>query len=204
MGVLLAGVIVRIAVTVLIAFGDKLNLKEKIFVSLSWMAKATVQAALGPVALRRLHEDHTSTEAEFRYAEVILTICVLSIVVTAPIGAILISLSGTKLLTKTKQLHVVEGSLDGSVMREHILIVPYLSAQDGDAAIDRHCTTLASSTRRRSATIATTMTPNGEKRSSNSQKMPSTTALMAPSSWVVQTQTTSVMELVQRRKPKKR
>lgn len=73
------------------------------------MAKATVQAALGPVAMRRLHDDPNATADQHRYAEIILTICVLSIVVTAPIGAILISLSGSKLLTKTKQLHVVEG-----------------------------------------------------------------------------------------------
>lgn len=74
------------------------------------MAKATVQAALGPVALKRLAEDPNSTDEDKRLAEIVLTICVLSIVVTAPIGAILISISGTKLLTKTKQLHVVEGA----------------------------------------------------------------------------------------------
>lgn len=73
------------------------------------MAKATVQAALGPVALKRLAENPDSSDEDRRHAEILLTICVLSIVVTAPIGAILISVSGTKLLTKTKQLHVVEG-----------------------------------------------------------------------------------------------
>lgn len=81
----------------------------QIFVSLSWMAKATVQAALGPVALKRLAQDGNATEEEHKYAEIVLMICVLSIVLTAPIGAILISISGTKLLTKTKPLHVVEG-----------------------------------------------------------------------------------------------
>lgn len=84
----------------------------QIFVALSWMAKATVQAALGPVALKRLAENPDSTDEDRRHAEILLTICVLSIVVTAPIGAILISVSGTKLLTKTKQLHVVEGIKD--------------------------------------------------------------------------------------------
>lgn len=73
------------------------------------MAKATVQAALGPVALKKLSEDPNATEEEKEYANIILMICVLSIVLTAPIGAILISVSGTKLLTKTKPLHVVEG-----------------------------------------------------------------------------------------------
>ena len=44
-GCIVAGVVVRILVTVLLGIGCKLNLKEKIFVSLSWMAKATVQVS---------------------------------------------------------------------------------------------------------------------------------------------------------------
>lgn len=40
---LVAGAIVRIITTTLVSFGDKLNWKERVFVSLSWMAKATVQ-----------------------------------------------------------------------------------------------------------------------------------------------------------------
>lgn len=72
---------------------------------MSWMAKATVQAALGPVALKHLHPD----DPDKAYAEIVLMVCILSIVLTAPIGAILISVTGTKLLTKTKQPHNVEG-----------------------------------------------------------------------------------------------
>lgn len=71
------------------------------------MAKATVQAALGPVCFKRLTDSNTPEER--RYAELMLTVCILSIVVTAPIGAILISISGPKLLTKTKQLPPTEG-----------------------------------------------------------------------------------------------
>lgn len=91
----------------------------QVFVSLSWMAKATVQAALGPVCLKRLAENPNATPEEVKYGEIVLMICVLSIVLTAPIGAILISVSGTKLLTKTKPLHVVEGKLlfSGIVLR---------------------------------------------------------------------------------------
>jgi len=71
------------------------------------MAKATVQAALGPVALKHLGNDASPEEKQ--YGETVLMICILSIVLTAPTGAILISITGTKLLTKTKQPHVVEG-----------------------------------------------------------------------------------------------
>lgn len=68
-------------------------------------AKATVQAALGPVALKHLSADDPDRE----FAETVLMVCILSIVLTAPLGAILISLTGTKLLSKTTQPHNTEG-----------------------------------------------------------------------------------------------
>lgn len=80
------------------------------------MSKATVQAALGPVAIRHVLEMQKKngdavqgTSEEVRYANIVLIICVLSIVITAPLGAILISVTGTKLLTKTKQPVNTEG-----------------------------------------------------------------------------------------------
>jgi len=71
------------------------------------MAKATVQAALGPVALKHLGDD--ATDEERNWANIVQTICVFSIVLTAPLGAILISVTGTKLLTKTKQPQDLSG-----------------------------------------------------------------------------------------------
>lgn len=68
------------------------------------MAKATVQAALGPIALKHLSAD----DPDVHFAEILLMMCILSIVVTAPTGAILISISGTKLLTKTKHAQMPE------------------------------------------------------------------------------------------------
>lgn len=73
------------------------------------MAKAIVQAALGPVFLKRLEENPNASSEEKRLAEIISMICVLSIILTAPIGALLISVSGTRLLTKTRPLQVTEG-----------------------------------------------------------------------------------------------
>lgn len=82
------------------------------------MSKATVQAALGPVALRQVlslknkkGDAATGTAEEERYGNIILIICILSIVITAPLGAILISVTGTKLLTKTKQPVNTEGKM---------------------------------------------------------------------------------------------
>lgn len=76
------------------------------------MAKATVQAALGPVILRRLTSDiNEHTKEEKNFAEIIQMVCILSIIVTAPIGAILISITGPRLLTKTKPMQNVEGKM---------------------------------------------------------------------------------------------
>lgn len=57
-----------------------------------------LQAALGPVALVFAKENHR--EDVEQWAKNILTIAVLSILVTAPIGAIGISLGGPRLLSK--------------------------------------------------------------------------------------------------------
>ncbi|XP_033192053.1 na[+]/H[+] hydrogen antiporter 1 isoform X2 [Bombus vancouverensis nearcticus] len=95
---LLAGIVIRIMVTILVGIGSKLNLKEKVFIALSWMAKATVQAALAPTTLDKV--DPNDPEQVY-YAETMVTMCVLSILLTAPAGAIIISLTGPKLLKKT-------------------------------------------------------------------------------------------------------
>lgn len=98
LGCLIAGIVIRIGATMLCAIGSKLNLKEKVFISLSLMAKATVQAALAPVTLDEVDKDN---QREVEYAEMVLMLCVLSVLLTAPAGAIIITLSGPKLLTKT-------------------------------------------------------------------------------------------------------
>lgn len=95
---LLAGIVIRVVATILVGVGSNLNLKEKIFIALSWMAKATVQAALAPTALDKVDPNDP---LQVYYAETVMTICVLSILLTAPAGAIMITLSGPKLLTKT-------------------------------------------------------------------------------------------------------
>ncbi|XP_018353146.1 PREDICTED: mitochondrial sodium/hydrogen exchanger 9B2 [Trachymyrmex septentrionalis] len=95
---LLAGIIIRIGITVLLGIGSKLNLKEKVFIALALMSKATVQAALAPVTLDEVDKnDHEQVE----YAQIVLMMCVLSVLLTAPAGAIMITISGPKLLTKT-------------------------------------------------------------------------------------------------------
>lgn len=60
---------------------------------------------MGPVALHKV----ANLEPDRTYAEKVLMICVLSIILTAPTGAIIITLSGSRLLTKTRIPQVIEG-----------------------------------------------------------------------------------------------
>lgn len=64
--------------------------KEKLFVGISYIPKATVQAAIGAIPL----------SLGFVHGQLMLSIAVLSIVITAPIGAFLMDLSYTKLLER--------------------------------------------------------------------------------------------------------
>ncbi|XP_030752420.1 sodium/hydrogen exchanger 9B2 isoform X2 [Sitophilus oryzae] len=105
-GVLIAAIVLRILITIVVGIGCKLNLKEKVFIAFSLMSKATVQAALAPVAMGVI-SDHTSKE--YGYAEKVCMVCILSIMLTAPTGAILITLSGPRLLTKTKTPQITDG-----------------------------------------------------------------------------------------------
>ncbi|MBU1094641.1 MAG: cation:proton antiporter [Firmicutes bacterium] len=72
-------------------FKSSLNVKEKIYVGLSYMPKATVQAAIGSIPL----------SLGISSGSLILTIAVLAIVITAPIGAILMDKTYSKLLKQT-------------------------------------------------------------------------------------------------------
>ncbi|KAK6619103.1 hypothetical protein RUM44_003485 [Polyplax serrata] len=98
-----AGILVRMVLTICIAFGDRLNMKEKVFAAFALMAKATVQAALGPVAVETVKHATNGTPEDKKRADFVLLVCILSIILTAPIGAIIISLLGPRLLTKTSQ-----------------------------------------------------------------------------------------------------
>ncbi|XP_075992166.1 sodium/hydrogen exchanger 9B2-like isoform X2 [Anticarsia gemmatalis] len=112
-GILVACAILRTMLTSACAVRSNLNMKEKIFVGLAWMAKATVQAALGPVALDEVRKmtdmDPALYATLLQYAEIVVTVCIMSIVITAPIGAIVITLTGPRLLSRTTKPPVLEG-----------------------------------------------------------------------------------------------
>ncbi|XP_063531869.1 sodium/hydrogen exchanger 9B2-like isoform X1 [Cydia strobilella] len=93
--------VLRITSTLLVSFGCGLNIKEKLFIGLAWMAKATVQATLGPAALDIINSGNSyGGPEELVYAKALLTVSVLSVVISAPTGAIFIALTGPRLLSK--------------------------------------------------------------------------------------------------------
>lgn len=70
--------------------GSSLNMKERLFCIFSYLPKATVQAAIGAIPL----------SMGTAHGEEILAIAVLSILITAPLGAIAIRVSAPSLLTR--------------------------------------------------------------------------------------------------------
>jgi NhaP-type Na+/H+ or K+/H+ antiporter len=88
--VIISGLVFRSVGTYLSLFGAGLNWKEKLFCVVSYLPKATVQAAIGAVPL----------SAGVASGEIILAVAVLSILLTAPLGAIGIMIFGERILDR--------------------------------------------------------------------------------------------------------
>ncbi|XP_050538588.1 sodium/hydrogen exchanger 9B2-like [Daktulosphaira vitifoliae] len=101
--IIIFGLIIRLIATTLSIWGAGFSRKESVFINIAWLPKATVQAALAPVALNAAREHGKSGDEE--RAIRLCAIAVLSILMTAPVGALGIQWFGLKLLPK---LHVQE------------------------------------------------------------------------------------------------
>ncbi|MDD4264141.1 MAG: cation:proton antiporter [Firmicutes bacterium] len=89
--ILIAGVILfRMAGVFVSLINTNLNYKERVFTAFAYMPKATVQAAIGGLPLAM----------GLYCGDIVLTVAVMSIIITAPIGAILIDKSYKHLLSK--------------------------------------------------------------------------------------------------------
>lgn len=86
--IILIGLIGRSIGVIISTARTNLNIKERIFCAISYVPKATVQAAIGAIPL----------SLGIPSGDIILAIAVLSILVTAPLGAIAIKASAKKLL----------------------------------------------------------------------------------------------------------
>ena len=91
--VIFVGLIFRSVGTYVSLFGTPFDWREKLFCVVAYIPKATVQAAIGAIPLA----------AGVAAGEVILAIAVLSILITAPLGAIGIMIFGEKVLDYGEQ-----------------------------------------------------------------------------------------------------
>lgn len=86
------GLLLRSVGVWLCMIGTKLNVKERLYCVIAYLPKATVQAAIGGVPL----------SLGLPCGNVVLSVAVLSILITAPLGAISMDLSYKKLLSEEK------------------------------------------------------------------------------------------------------
>lgn len=87
---ILLALFIRVLGVYLSLYKSNLNRKEKLFTSIAYLPKATVQAAIGSVPLA----------SGVAAGNTILTVAVLAIIITAPLGAMGIDATYQKLLTK--------------------------------------------------------------------------------------------------------
>lgn len=88
--VLFVGLCFRVIGVYLCLIATKLTFKEKIFAIISYLPKATVQASIGGIAL----------SIGLECGAIILMVSIVSILITAPLGALLIDIFGKRLLSK--------------------------------------------------------------------------------------------------------
>ena len=88
---ILIGLVFRCAGVWLCMIGTKLNQKERLYCMIAYLPKATVQAAIGSVPLAM----------GLSCGNIVLSVAVLSILITAPLGAVGMDLSYKKLLRVT-------------------------------------------------------------------------------------------------------
>jgi len=108
--------LVRCGAAYLAVGGRGLRWQERLFTALAWMPKATVQAAIGAIAL-----DEARDQREQEMGRDVLAIAVLSILCTAPAGAIAISTLGPRLLVLdgcSTEVGTSDGRSDGGAVEE--------------------------------------------------------------------------------------
>ena len=125
--VLVIALVIRMIGTYTAVLGAGLNTKEKIFMAFAWLPKATVQAALGPIFLdnvlryEEIQFDRLGDRDEWiAMGNDILTLAVLSILITAPLGAVSILALGPRLLERDENFKRDDDD-DGEEMNERDL-----------------------------------------------------------------------------------
>jgi len=97
--ILAIGLAVRVLVTYHSTSESYFSFQERLFIALAWIPKATVQAAIGALALDLARQYESGPQDEIRGIQIV-TIAVLAILVTAPIGAVAIAWTGPRWLER--------------------------------------------------------------------------------------------------------
>jgi hypothetical protein len=97
----LCGVTLRAITAYVVTQGNRFSLKERFFVAMCWIPKATVQATISGLFLTQAKTTKNATYIQ--YGEDIQTIAIIAIMLCAPIGSILISCFGELILDKPEQ-----------------------------------------------------------------------------------------------------
>ncbi|XP_063138367.1 sodium/hydrogen exchanger 9B1 isoform X1 [Rattus norvegicus] len=92
--------LVRILATFVLMSFANFRFMEKVFIALSWIPKATVQAVLGPLALETARVMAPHLEG---YSRNVMTVAFLAILITAPNGALIIGILGPKVLDHSEE-----------------------------------------------------------------------------------------------------
>lgn len=96
--VICIALIIRICGTFACLFKTKLNYKERLFVSIAYIPKATVQASIGGALLDM--GNTMQNESIITAGTIVITVSVIAILLTAPIGALGIDLTMGALIEK--------------------------------------------------------------------------------------------------------
>jgi hypothetical protein len=96
-GVILLGLVFRWIGTVLAASEPKFVFKEKAFLGFAWIPKATVQAAIGGIILNKANAlpEYVKVKKDYvSWGKDFLSMAVVAVIITAPLGAILTNTLG--------------------------------------------------------------------------------------------------------------
>lgn len=95
--ILVIGLVVRVSVSYWSVATSEFEARERLFVAVAWVPKATVQAAIGGLALDLARDQGSGPQYEL-YGTQVLTVAVLAILATAPLGAVAIAKTGPRWL----------------------------------------------------------------------------------------------------------
>ena len=116
---LAAGLAARCVSAFFAAKGGSLSVRDRLFIAVAWTPKATVQAALAGLPFDAAVEAFGRGSKEADRGATLLALGVLSILITAPLGAAAMAVSGERLLEKDadecspRGTHSPRRSLDG-------------------------------------------------------------------------------------------